>query len=104
MRGAAETGYTVPNSSSATRTDTPIEHIPQSIVVVPRAVIEEQGATTVSDALRNVSNVTAIDPRDSNNAVFRIRGFTSALVVDGVAMPGYFPNMESASGNTMSAA
>lgn len=95
VRGAAETGYTVPNSSSATRTDTPIEHIPQSIVVVPRAVIEEQGATTVSDALRNVSNVTAIDPRDSNNAVFRIRGFTSALVVDGVAMPGYFPNMES---------
>ena len=87
--------YTVKSTSSATRTNTPIEEIPQSVVSVTRELIEDQGAETLSDALKNVSNITTIDARDSNNAVFRIRGFTSATVVDGVAMPAYFPNQES---------
>lgn len=81
--------------SSATRTETPVREIPQSVVVINRDLIVDQGAQSVSDALRNASNVNAIDTRDSNNAVFRIRGFTSATVVDGVTMPGYFPNQES---------
>jgi|CXWL01.1.fsa_nt_gi iron complex outermembrane receptor protein len=87
--------YTVSHASAASRTDTPIEHIPQSIVVVPKSMIEDQGVTTLSDALRNVSNVNSIDERDANNVTFKIRGFNSATVVDGVAMPGYFPNQES---------
>lgn len=95
VKAAAESGYVVKSASAGTRTDTPVEHIPQSIVTVPRAMIEDQGSKTLSDALRNVSNVNAMDARDANNAVFKIRGFHSATVVDGVAMPGYFPNQES---------
>lgn len=87
--------YSVPSSSAATRTSTPIEQVPQSVVVIPRAMIEDQGARTVSDVLRNVSNVNDIDPRDANNVAFKIRGFSSAVVVDGVAVPGYFANQES---------
>ncbi len=88
-------GYIADTASSATRTRTPIEHIPQSVVVVPKAMIEDQGITTISAALRNVSNVNSVDERDANNVTFKIRGFNSATVVDGVAMPGYYPNQES---------
>lgn len=88
-------GYHVKSTQTATRTDTPIEHIPQSVVVIPRELIEDQGARTLSDALRNVSNVNTIDPRDANNVVFKIRGFTSGTVIDGVAMKGNFTNQES---------
>lgn len=91
----ASDSYEVSSTRSATRTETPIEQIPQSVISVTRKVIEDQDVHTLSDALRNVSNVSAIDPRDSNNSTFRIRGFQSATVVDGIAMPGYFPNQES---------
>ncbi|MHC5772174.1 MAG: TonB-dependent receptor plug domain-containing protein, partial [Nostoc sp.] len=53
-------GYRVPNASTATRTDTPLRDIPQSIQVIPRQVLEDQGATSafgLRDALRNVSGV-----------------------------------------------
>lgn len=86
--------YTVKQTYAGSRTNTPIAHIPQSIVVVPKSMIEDQGAKTLSGALRNVSNVNSVDERDANNVTFKIRGFNSATVVDGVAMPGYFPNQE----------
>lgn len=87
---------TILNATQAgTRTDTPIEFVPQSIVAISRAVLEDQGITNINSALRNVSNVNQVDPRDANNVTFKIRGFNSALVVDGVAMPGYFSGQES---------
>ncbi len=95
VRAARENDYVVKSSSAATRTDTPIENIPQSIVTVPRAMLEDQGAKTLSDALRNVSNVNVIDQRDANNVVFNIRGFHAGTVVDGVAMKGNFTDQES---------
>lgn len=98
ISGQAANSYVVPVISSATRTETPIEQIPQSVVVIPRAVIDDQGAQTLSDVLRNVSNVTALDARDSNLTGFKIRGFASATIVDGVATPGVFQNQESLNG------
>ncbi|WP_234086499.1 TonB-dependent siderophore receptor [Azonexus sp. R2A61] len=95
VRDRADSGYVVKSVSAGTRTETPVENIPQSVITVPRAMIEDQGSKTLSDALRNVSNINSIDPRDANNVVFRIRGFTSATVVDGVAMKGNFTNQES---------
>lgn len=95
VKATADTGYTVKSVSAGTRTDTPVENIPQSIITVPRAMIDDQGSKTLSDALRNVSNVNSIDQRDANNVVFKIRGFTSGTVVDGVAMKGNFTNQES---------
>ena len=95
VTGQSSAGYTVPATRSATRTDTPIAQVPQSVIVVPREMIEDQDVRTLSDALRNVSNVNAIDPRDTNNVSFKVRGFNAATVVDGISMPGYFPNAES---------
>ncbi|MDD2828101.1 MAG: TonB-dependent receptor [Sulfuricurvum sp.] len=90
-----EKSYSATSASVGTRTDTSIVEIPQSIITVKKEVIEDQGSKTLSDALRNVSNVNSVDKRDSNIVGFKIRGFNSATVIDGIAMPGYFPNQES---------
>lgn len=49
--------YQAPTSATATRTDTPSLQTAQSIQVVPRAVIDDQNALTLTDAVRNVSGV-----------------------------------------------
>jgi iron complex outermembrane receptor protein len=70
-------GYLVPNATTATRTDTPLRDIPQSIQVVPREVIEDQQITRISDATRNVSSVS---PQTDFGGAFdslTIRGFTN---------------------------
>lgn len=73
-----EDGYDVDEATTATRTDTPLRDVPQSIQVVPQQVIEDQGVTRISDALRNVSGVTP--QRDIGNVSdrFNIRGFEDA--------------------------
>ena len=50
VKATADTGYTVKSVSAGTRTDTPVENIPQSIITVPRAMIDDQGSKTLSDA------------------------------------------------------
>ena len=40
--GADSDDYVVPNATTATRTDTPLRDIPQSIQVIPQAVLEDQ--------------------------------------------------------------
>ncbi|MFQ4146588.1 TonB-dependent siderophore receptor [Chlorogloeopsis sp. ULAP02] len=52
-------GYNVPNASTATRTDTPIRDIPQSIQVVPQQVLEDRNVRTVTEALETVSGVAS---------------------------------------------
>lgn len=93
--GRRGSGYVVESTASATRTDTPIEHIPQSIVVVPHKLIDDQGASTIADITRNVSNVQAFDQRDVSTVTsFKIRGFNAGVSVDGVATQGFFANLE----------
>ncbi|EKS40288.1 TonB-dependent siderophore receptor [Afipia clevelandensis] len=79
-------GYRALTASSATRTDTPIERLPQNITVIPRSVIDDQGATTVSEATRNASNVVPLDTRIIGNVAqnpLTIRGFGAEMWVDG---------------------
>ena len=91
----SQDGYIVNSTSSATRTDTPIEQIPQTIVVVPKKLIEDQGSTTLADAVKSVSNIQEHDQRDISTATsFKIRGFNAGVTVDGVAVPGFFANQE----------
>jgi iron complex outermembrane recepter protein len=91
----SQDGYIVNSTSSATRTDTPIEQIPQTVVVVPKKLIEDQGSTTLADAVKSVSNIQEHDQRDiSTSTSFKIRGFNAGVTVDGVAVPGFFANQE----------
>ncbi|MBE9167122.1 TonB-dependent siderophore receptor [Pleurocapsales cyanobacterium LEGE 06147] len=70
-----EDDYYVPNAG-VTRTDTPIIDTPGTVQVVPRQVIEDQGANELRDALsRNAAGVvTNSPPRSAFNNVL-IRGF-----------------------------
>jgi iron complex outermembrane receptor protein len=73
-RGAP--GYKVERTTTATKTETPLLDIPQSIQVITREVLEDQGAVQLGDALRNVSGATAASSSFSVFAdAFIIRGF-----------------------------
>jgi iron complex outermembrane recepter protein len=74
--GEQETGYLAPNASTATKTDTALRDIPQSIQVVPKQVIEDQGATRASEILRNVSGVVSTTGPSGVGEEFTIRGFS----------------------------
>ncbi|MBW4537472.1 MAG: TonB-dependent receptor [Pleurocapsa minor HA4230-MV1] len=67
--------YTVPDSTTGTRTDTPLKDIPQSIQAVPQQVIKDQQANRLEDALRNVSGVSSGDSFGGTTERFVIRGF-----------------------------
>jgi len=53
-----ELPYRATEATTATRTDTPIHYIPQSISVVTEQVIESQNAFSLRDALKNVGGLT----------------------------------------------
>jgi iron complex outermembrane receptor protein len=59
VTGEQEEGYVVDNATTATRTDTPIRDVPQSITVIPRQVLEDQRPNSLTDALRNVSGISS---------------------------------------------
>jgi iron complex outermembrane receptor protein len=91
VTGEQEQGYRVPNATSATRTDTPIRDIPQSIQVIPEQVIEEQQVIQLEEALRNVSGVTFGGDVGGRGDQFSIRGFENAPVLrDGFRRYGSF--------------
>ncbi|MEH2046645.1 TonB-dependent receptor plug domain-containing protein [Nostoc sp.] len=50
-------GYNAPDTSTATKTDTPLRDIPQSIQVVPRQVLEDRKVRSVKEAVETVSGV-----------------------------------------------
>ncbi|MEH1798886.1 MAG: TonB-dependent receptor [Nostoc sp.] len=89
-------GYRVPNSSAATRTDTPLRDIPQSIQVVPQQVLRDQQVTRLDDALRNVAGVTP-EFTSGPSVFYRIRGFALAdnnLLRNGLPDPGVGDTVE----------
>ena len=75
--------YYAPNTTTATRTDTPLRDIPQSIQVIPQEVLEDQGVIRLNDALRNVSGATFAGSTGTAQR-FILRGFEDpAILRDG---------------------
>ncbi|MEH2060578.1 MAG: TonB-dependent siderophore receptor [Nostoc sp.] len=68
-------GYSVPDSTTATKTDTPQRDIPQSIQVIPQQVIKDQQITRISDVARNVSGVSLLGSYGADTDNYIIRGF-----------------------------
>ncbi|HJQ71699.1 MAG TPA: TonB-dependent siderophore receptor [Blastocatellia bacterium] len=73
---------------SSSKYTEPLRDVPQTVSVIPRAVIEEQGATTLRDVLRNVPGLTIAAgeggaPAGDN---LTLRGFSARndVFVDGV--------------------
>jgi catecholate siderophore receptor len=67
-----------PRVSSAKYTE-PLRDVPQSITVIPRAVFQEQGATTLREVLGNVAGITMVAGEGGTPAGdnLTIRGFNA---------------------------
>lgn len=80
--------YAALDSSSATRSDTPLIEVPQSVEAITRKLLTEQDVHTLAGALVNVSGVV---PTKSEEILFvspLVRGFPAEIYTDGLAMFG----------------
>ncbi|PVD49608.1 TonB-dependent siderophore receptor [Terrimonas sp.] len=74
ITGRKETGYKNTNSFTATKTETPIREIPQSISYVTKELINDQMAFKMMDVLKNISGVSQ---NSYTNNKYVLRGFES---------------------------
>lgn len=81
------TGLVALDSGSATRADTPLIEVPQSVQALTRTLIEQQDRRTLTDALVNVSGVVPTKPGAAWLAQPIVRGFPAEIYLDG--MPAY---------------
>ncbi|MGG6269511.1 TonB-dependent siderophore receptor [Leptolyngbya sp. AN03gr2] len=84
VTGDRENRYRVPNATTGTRTDTPLRDVPANVQVVPRQVLEDQGATRIDEALRNVGGVTFNSSFGNRGQDFQIRGFSATQFRNGL--------------------
>jgi iron complex outermembrane receptor protein len=78
-------GYRATRSATATKTDTALRDIPQSIQIVPREVLDDQQVTRLQDALANVSSIQPSSSRGGATDTFVVRGFrATSYAVDGI--------------------
>jgi iron complex outermembrane recepter protein len=90
VTGEQDEGYNPSEASTATRTDTPLRDIPQSIQVIPQQVLEDRQPANLIDALRTVPGVSQAN--QSSTSIYedpRIRGFdaTTDVLRDGTRSP-----------------
>ena len=81
--------YRAPDSSTATRTNTPSLQNAQSTQIVPRAVLDDQNALNLSDAVRNIAGVQFdFGFNGAAQPLLILRGFPSASMTAMGAMSG----------------
>ena len=79
-------GYQAKRSSTATKTDTPLIDVPQSVSVVTQEQMSDQSVQSMSDAVRYVPGVTASQGEGNRDALnFRGSGVTTGdFYLDGM--------------------
>lgn len=90
-------GYAAPTGTTGTKTDVPLRDVPQAVNVITRELIEDQGALSAKDALRNVPGLTIQGGEGGTTSdTFTLRGFRSStdIFLDGVRDDGdYFRDL-----------
>ena len=89
------TGLAPRTTIASPKYTTSLRDTPQTVEVIPRAAMEQQGVTTLSEALRNVPGIT-LQAGEGGGAsstagdMFNMRGFSAnnSLFVDGVRDDG----------------
>jgi iron complex outermembrane recepter protein len=96
VTGEQESGYRAKNSATATKTDTPLRDIPQSIQVIPKEVLQDQAIIRIGDAVQNVSGVNYQGGYQGFSERFVIRGFSNFgnIFRDGIRVDGYTSYLE----------
>ncbi|WP_353224625.1 TonB-dependent siderophore receptor [Salinisphaera hydrothermalis] len=95
-------GYTAYTSTGATKTDTPLMETPQTVDVITREQISDQGSKNVNDALRYTPGVfTGIAGASTRQDAIQLRGFSGGDVnnafLDGMRLmsdPGAYSNFQ----------
>ena len=83
--GTRESGYLANHSSTATRTDTALLDVPQSVSVLTRDRLDDQAMLTIADALRYVPGATAAQGEGHRDQiVLRGNNSTADFFVDGL--------------------
>jgi iron complex outermembrane receptor protein len=78
VTGEQDEGYNPSSATTATRTDTPLRDVPQSIQVVPREVLEDRRPRNLNEAVETVAGVSSGGTNFGVATTSRIiRGFTS---------------------------
>ncbi len=89
VTGEQDEGYNPTRATTATRTDTPLRDVPQSVQVIPRAVIEDRGVTELDRVLETAGSVVSAGGRGTSvfGPGFLIRGFPiqGAIFRDGIS-------------------
>ena len=88
VNDTAEGGYAVSDTAAATKTDTPLIDIPQSVQIISHTQIEEQDVRKLADALVNVSGVVPTKPEELLFTPPIVRGFPAEVYVDGLPIFG----------------
>ncbi|KQQ33675.1 ligand-gated channel protein [Duganella sp. Leaf126] len=92
--------YNPGHSSGATRTDTPIREVPQSVRVMNQEQLEDLGATRLADTVDFVSGISRLNDFGGTWDNFGIRGFSSTdmgFLVNGFpGARGYNPPRDTA--------
>ena len=79
---AEDDDYYVDEASVGTKTETPIQNVPQSIQVIPQEVIKDQQANNITEALRNVPGAVPANPPRSQFNIPNIRGLSGSATND----------------------
>ncbi len=89
---AVEVSGRAPATVSSPKYTQPLRDTPQTVVVIPEAVLQEQNATTLRDALRNTPGITltAGEGGTAPGDNLLIRGFSARndVYIDGARDPG----------------
>ncbi|MFM0501758.1 TonB-dependent siderophore receptor [Paraburkholderia caffeinilytica] len=81
-------GFAATSTRSATRTDTPLDEIPQSVQVVTNDVLKSQQTQSVADALHNVSGVEIRNKAGlAAGGAPMIDGFQASVTMNGNLAP-----------------
>ena len=78
-------GYRAQRSATVTRTDTPLRDVPQSVQVVPEALIKDQAMTSLAEVLRYVPGAS-MNPGEGGRDQPVLRGISTSsdFFVDGM--------------------
>lgn len=81
-------GYQAKRSSTATKTDTPLLDVPQTVTVVTREQMQDSAVQSISDVIRYVPGVTISQGEGNRDAInFRGAGVsTGDFYLDGCVM------------------
>jgi catecholate siderophore receptor len=84
-------GYRVERISAATKTDTPLGDIPQSVTVVTRELVADQAMQSMADVVRYIPGITmSLGEGHRDQPVMRGNSTTADFFVDGLRDDGQY--------------